>query len=115
MAAQTNAIVLCEADNARCMLTTSFTRMYSLLRSKWGDKPPFTVLSTTNNSVMFYRNPHEQAYWREVRRASRAWRQRDAKLVELFSATPEDDPKTTLCKDDLDPNATCLVKTCHAP
>ena len=55
-----------------CMLSTSFMRMYTVARAKWGDKSPFTVLSTTNQIDVFYRNPDEKAHWREVRRCATA-------------------------------------------
>ena len=45
LAVQTSAIVLCSADAQECILAASFTRMYAAMQSKWGAKPPFTILS----------------------------------------------------------------------
>ena len=105
LAAQTRAVVLCSACPAECILSASFTRMYSVARPKWGDKAPFTVLSATNVVPDLYCNPVERPYWHEVRKQSRAWRQRDAKLSAITASRAA---KVTR-RQDLDPNATCLL------
>ena len=38
LAAQTNAVVLCNAIPALCILTASFTRMFAAQRARWGDQ-----------------------------------------------------------------------------
>ena len=48
LAAQTNAIVICNAVLGNDMLSTSFLRMYSVAKTQWVGRPPFTILSTTN-------------------------------------------------------------------
>ena len=45
LAAQTNAIVLCSADPSSCVLSAALTRVFGLLRAKWGAKPPFTLMA----------------------------------------------------------------------
>ena len=107
LAAQTHAVVLCDAIPGECMLSTSFLRMYSLMKSKWSGPTPFTVISITNTIGYFYRNPAENAHWKSVRRASRAWRQRDAKLFEVFGPKDDDPPMHY----DLDPNAALTILT----
>ena len=106
-AAQTHAIVLCAAVPNDCMISASFLRMYAVCKSKWTGPPPFTVLSLTNAIADFYINPDEGAHWRNVRRASRAWRQRDAKLLEVFGPTEDQRPENY----DLDQNASCIIMT----
>ena len=81
LAAQTNAIVLCNAVHAECHLSTSFTRMYKAKRPQWKGDTPFTVLSTTCDMGQIYTNTNKHAAWREVRRQCRAWRQRDKKIT----------------------------------
>ena len=106
LAAQTHAVVLCDAIPGNCLLSTSFLRMYAVMKAKWAGPSPFTVISTTSNFWNFYKNPAEGANWRNVRRASRAWRQRDAKCREVFGP-----PKQPQHKSDLDPNASCIILT----
>ena len=86
LAAQTNAFILCNACQSTCMLSSSLTRMLSVHRSTWGREPPFTILSSTASIANLYQNPDEASVWRGVRRASRAWRQRDRKVLELVHA-----------------------------
>ena len=103
LAAQTNAIIFCNACPATCMLTASLTRMLSVHRSTWGKEPPFTVLSATCSVSALYQNPDMTAVWRSVRRASRAWRQRDTAILEATWARHNNEvPPLGL---DLDPNA----------
>ena len=103
LAAQTNAIIFCSACPATCMLASSLTRMLSVHRSTWGKEPPFTVLSTTCSVSALYQNPDLNAVWRSVRRASRAWRQRDTAILEATCALHKNEvPELGV---DLDPNA----------
>jgi len=112
LAVRTNAIVLACALRTECMLTDSFTRMYSVLKSQWGDKVPFTLMAVTTDIWRCYRNPDMNAYWRSVRNQSRAWSQRDAVLQRQFCETEikfsVDDPEHHWCQD-LDPDAQCLI------
>ena len=103
LAAQTNAIIFCNACPAECMLAASLTRMLAVHRSTWGKEPPFTVLSTTCSVSHLYQNPDMSAVWRSVRRASRAWRQRGTAILEATWARHNNEvPPLSL---DLDPNA----------
>ena len=103
LAAQTNAIIFCNACAADCMLAASLTRMLSVHRSTWGKEPPFTVLSATCSVSALYQNPDMTAVWRSVRRASRAWRQRDTAILEATCALHKNEvPELGV---DLDPNA----------
>eukprot|EP00966_Prymnesium_polylepis_P194231 4502692-Prymnesium_polylepis.1 len=79
LAAQTNAVVI-TPPYQESILTLSLMRMYSLQRSKWGGKPPFTMISAGGNTNELYRNTDLNACWRDVRKQSRAWRARDKKL-----------------------------------
>jgi hypothetical protein len=56
LAAETNAVVICNAIPAMCMLSSSFLRMYASKRATWGEKSPFTVLSVTNDMNSMYTN-----------------------------------------------------------
>ena len=124
LAAQTHAVVLCDANSpGECMLSASFLRMYAVVKAKWTGLPPFSVISMTNNIAGFYNNPDEDANWRNVRRASRAWRQRDGKLLEVHG--PKSDDEINRSTDDhgmttggnqfrnldLDINASCVIIT----
>ena len=109
LAAQTSAVVLCDAVSGKCILSTSFLRMFSVARAKWSGPPPFVVLSTTNSMQSMYFNQHaskEDAYWKTLRKASRAWWQRDAKLTQVHGSS-----NTTGPQWDLDPNASIILIT----
>ena len=54
LAAETNAVVICGAIPARCILSASFTRMLTIAKAKWGGRPPFSVLSCTNDMGSLY-------------------------------------------------------------
>jgi hypothetical protein len=114
LAAQTQAIIISNACPADCVLSSSLTRMLSVHRSKWGKDIPFTVLSVSGSVPYLYQNPDESAVWRSIRRASRAWRQRDRKLLELVWEKFDNEVPESGC--DLDPNAMIylLVDTIHA-
>jgi hypothetical protein len=84
LAAQTRAIILCNAISNICALSSSLTRMLAVHRATWGKDTPFTVLSLTGNVQALYRNKNQSAIWRSIRRSSRAWRQRDRKILELM-------------------------------
>mgnify|MGYP004107660681 CR=1 FL=1 len=43
LAAQTNAIVLCEAIGSECALTAAFTRVVSMKAAKWKPKVPLVA------------------------------------------------------------------------
>jgi hypothetical protein len=117
MAAQTQAIIICNAIPSDCVLSSSLTRMLSVHRARWGKDIPFTVLSVSGSINYLYRNLDDGAVWRGIRRASRAWRQRDRKLVELVFAKYSTQQELGVCGHcDLDPNAMIylLVDTINA-
>ena len=112
LAASTRAIVICSAMPSECILTASFTRMFSVARSKWGSRVPFTILSTTNYVEACYRNPDPSAYWHTLRTASRAWTQRDAKLLAVSHSHSQEYHQSSISGNhDLDLNATCYLIT----
>ena len=69
LAAQTNAIVLCNATRGACALSSSFMRMSMLARAKWSGRTPYTILGSSNDVDEYYRNEDLKATWRELRRA----------------------------------------------
>jgi hypothetical protein len=110
LAAQTNAIVLCSADPSSCVLSAALTRVFGLLRAKWGAKPPFTLISVFGSVHNLYRNSDLNASWREMRKLSRSWRQRDRMLTEMVARQyTGPDGEITFRDQDLDPNATVLL------
>ena len=110
LAAQTNAIVLCSADPSSCVLSAALTRVFGLLRAKWGAKPPFTIISVFGSVHNLYRNSDLSASWRELRKLSRSWRQRDRMLTEMVARQyTGPDGEISFRDQDLDPNATVLL------
>ena len=47
LAAETNAVVLCEAIPDYCMLTEAFFRVMDCCRARWGGQLPFTLMGFT--------------------------------------------------------------------
>jgi hypothetical protein len=84
LAAQTQAVILCNAISCICAISSSLTRMLSVHGATWGKDAPFTVLSMTGDVQSLYANKSADAIWRSMRRSSRAWRQRDKKILELM-------------------------------
>lgn len=111
LAAQTNAVVI-TSPFPHSILTLSLMRMYSVQRSKWAGKPPFTIMSLGADANLLYCNPDLNACWREVRKQSRAWRARDKKLLELVHRTEARlDGSLKENHIDFDPNCTCIITT----
>lgn len=82
LAASTHALILTSAVTAECALSNSLSRSYKLQRAKWGAKPPFVILSVVEDLPRLYLNPEPEAYWRSLRRRSKAWKARDKAILE---------------------------------
>ena len=107
LAADTHAVVICNAIPARCILSASFLRMFAAKRAMWGVKSPFTILSVTNDMYAIYTNKSLDAYWREVSRKSRSWMLREARIIPILSAYFKGNvPERHF---DLDQNATNFI------
>jgi len=101
VAIQTNAIIVCSAIQEMA-LSAAFLRMASLEQSKFaGGAKPFSVIATVGDIYNFYINPNPSTHWREVRRASKAWRKRDRKFLELLGddATTSQAPRWDISSD----------------
>ena len=85
LAAENHAVVFTSADR-RCGLSEAFTRVTSLMRTKWGDTLPFTVISVVPDLFPLYTNPNPAAHWRKVRDSSSAWGARSPLLRKLANA-----------------------------
>ena len=85
LAAENHAVVFTSADR-RCGLSEAFNRVLSLMRTKWGETLPFTVLAVVPDVFTLYTNPDPAAYWRKVRDSSAAWRARSQHLRKLVNA-----------------------------
>eukprot|EP00931_Biecheleriopsis_adriatica_P103028 TRINITY_DN77917_c0_g1_i1.p1 TRINITY_DN77917_c0_g1~~TRINITY_DN77917_c0_g1_i1.p1 ORF type:complete len:1060 (+),score=124.93 TRINITY_DN77917_c0_g1_i1:117-3182(+) len=88
LAVETNALILCDSRQNICLLSTLLNRVMALQKSKWGESPPFSILTYTSSMQWLYNNKDPNAQWRLLRDASRAWRARDAKIQQLFDASP---------------------------
>lgn len=86
LAASTNALILTNAVPAECALSNSLSRSFKLQRAKWGAKPPFVILSVAEDLPTLYLNPNPEAYWRRLRRRSKAWTARDKAILETVHA-----------------------------
>ena len=90
LAAETHAVVICNAIPGSCILSASFLRMYSAKRATWGEKNPFTILSVTNDLDAIYTNPSLDSYWREVSRKSRSWMLREQRIIQVLTTSYQD-------------------------
>ena len=86
LAASNNAVVLCAAVQSDCVLTASFTRMYAVQRSRWGNTLPFTIISLTNATDAFYRNTKTDSQWSSIRSQSPAWQRADKRVRRTYVA-----------------------------
>jgi hypothetical protein len=111
LAAQTRAVVICCAIPNLCILSASFTRMFNAVKAKWPGKPPFTVLSTTNDMIALYSSnkypvvppgaswsqpkdtPLEMRYvgkvWKQIMSESRMWKQRHERIASALDKITE--------------------------
>jgi len=121
LAAQTHAVIICCAIPTQCVLSSSFTRMFQAVKAKWLNKPPFTVLSTTNDMIALYASgrhhpithellPPEERYkgteWYKVMTKSVAWFEGHKDLEERLRRA---DALSHPVQFDLDPNAMCYL------
>merc|ERR1712194_90582 len=74
---KTHAIILCSAVQPFCVLSESLSRMLRLVRSRWGNKLPFTILSCTGQLPALYTVKRDDTTWREIRNLSRVWKKRE--------------------------------------
>ena len=111
LAAQTKAVVICCAIPNLCILSASFTRMFNAVKAKWHGKPPFTVLSITNDMIALYSSnkypkvpkgatwtdprdtPLDKRYegkvWKSIMTASRMWRERHERIASTLDKITE--------------------------
>jgi hypothetical protein len=85
LAAETNALIVCAGAN-QCQLTARLLLMVKIQQAQWGDKLPFTILAIHPQACQIYRNSLLDANWRQLRKSSRAWRQRDKKILDSMNA-----------------------------
>eukprot|EP00438_Fugacium_kawagutii_P013932 Skav215208 [mRNA] locus=scaffold130:77506:102835:- [translate_table: standard] len=113
LAASTQALLLVNAVSGECGLSESLSRAYRMEKAKWGTKPPFVILSVTDDLPMLYLNHDPDAYWKLLRRQSKAWRSRDKVILETVHAYGtfghKPDPENDFRNYDLDRDATTLL------
>lgn len=59
LAVATQAIILADALESECALSTAFSSAYRMHESRWGSTPPFTVLSFATKVPIMYLNKDE--------------------------------------------------------
>ena len=127
LAVQTHAVVICCAIPSLCILSASFTRMFQAVKAKWTGKPPFTVLSTTNDMLALYSSKkypenvpagadwgsvkdspltarYQGTFWRKVMEASLSWKDHHASIAKGLDVLTENP-----LEFDLDNNAETFV------
>merc|ERR1719191_1688101 len=52
LAAETNAVIFLSPVEGSCMLASSFNRMFSVERAKWGGSVPFTTIGCATDMPM---------------------------------------------------------------
>eukprot|EP01045_Picozoa_sp_COSAG04_P036981 COSAG04_NODE_9238_length_884_cov_0.923567_1_plen_224_part_01 len=103
LAADTNAIVLCDARNTD-VLSNALAEVMPLFTAKFGGKLPFTVLATTPATWMEYNMLHNpDSLICELANKSRNWRTGITKFERLVPKHYGDQPKEKWARDDLQP------------
>ena len=77
LATENNAIVITEMIDGECFLGTAFNRMLRMQAKKWGETPPLTILAIGSDVHSFYRNANLESNWRELKKKSKTWKQRE--------------------------------------
>lgn len=113
LAASTQALLMVNGIAGECALSDALSRSYRMQKTKWGPKPPFVILSVTDDLPWLYLNNNPDAYWKILRRRSKAWRSRDKVILETvhtygtFGCKPDDGHDFT--GYDLDRDATTFL------
>ena len=114
LAAQTHAIILCSAVQPFCVLSESLSRMLKLVRSRWGNELPFTIISCTGELMGLYTVKRLDTAWREIRNLSRVWkkREKEGRFADAVKAKLEKNSDKQMGVNfdmDLDPNGTNFI------
>merc|ERR1740136_488556 len=75
LAEKTNAIILCSAVQPFCVLSESLSRMVKSVRTRWGPKLPFTIISFSGHVPHLYQNQSKGTTWTTIRDLSRVWKE----------------------------------------
>ena len=100
IAAENNAVVVCDCLKGGCFLSASFHRVMALQAGKWVGKPPITVLSFSCDLHSLYRNGDLITSWRALKNKSKHWRKREAD--DILPLIHEDEFWSEFGRADLD-------------
>lgn len=111
LAASTHALILANAIPGDCALANALSRAYRLQRTKWGNPPPFSILSIAGSTPRLYLNPNEGAHWHALRRKSKAWSARHETILETIQTHGYFRARLgeATCTHDLDPESRYIV------
>ena len=116
LAAQTHAIILCNALQPFCVLSESLSRMLKLVRSRWGSELPFTIISCTGELMALYTVKRGNTAWRDIRNHSKVWKEREKEGPfgdEVKAKLDKHEENKSLMNNDfdmdLDPNGTNFI------
>eukprot|EP00928_Gymnodinium_smaydae_P031363 TRINITY_DN23036_c0_g2_i1.p1 TRINITY_DN23036_c0_g2~~TRINITY_DN23036_c0_g2_i1.p1 ORF type:complete len:1278 (+),score=154.75 TRINITY_DN23036_c0_g2_i1:34-3834(+) len=73
LAAQTRAVVLCQAHVPDCSLATAFSKAYQTKKHLWSGQPPFTVIGMTNMMRHMYAGGKQKKFWRTLQHKISSW------------------------------------------
>eukprot|EP00928_Gymnodinium_smaydae_P032140 TRINITY_DN23355_c0_g3_i1.p1 TRINITY_DN23355_c0_g3~~TRINITY_DN23355_c0_g3_i1.p1 ORF type:complete len:1370 (-),score=323.55 TRINITY_DN23355_c0_g3_i1:152-4153(-) len=73
LAAQTNAVVLCQAHVPDCMLSTAFSKAYEMKKHQWPGKPPFTVIGITSMMRHMYTSTKKNMFYKALQKKISSW------------------------------------------
>ena len=111
LAAQTNAIIITPAESNACILTRSLLKMTGLIRSKWENGVPYSVISLESCAGFYYGNNKPAAVWKTIRKHSKVWQARSDYINHLYHKAFAD-PETGLLQPeywDIDINSMYLI------
>lgn len=107
LAVSTHALILTNAITGNCALSDALSRAYRLQRSKWGQTPPFTILSTTVQLSSLYSNTDPEAHWMAVKAKSKGWKFNEENIKSAIVDSGYANPESH--QYDLDLAAHCLL------
>eukprot|EP00928_Gymnodinium_smaydae_P100038 TRINITY_DN970_c2_g2_i1.p1 TRINITY_DN970_c2_g2~~TRINITY_DN970_c2_g2_i1.p1 ORF type:complete len:1074 (+),score=154.58 TRINITY_DN970_c2_g2_i1:130-3351(+) len=98
LAAQTNAVVLCQAHTPDCMLSRAFSKALELKKHTWSGKPPFTLIGMTSMMRHMYAGDHKKQFWKVLQKKIPSWDAMEARYQRKWPETSPIDRRFDLDK-----------------
>eukprot|EP00928_Gymnodinium_smaydae_P018142 TRINITY_DN16905_c0_g2_i1.p1 TRINITY_DN16905_c0_g2~~TRINITY_DN16905_c0_g2_i1.p1 ORF type:complete len:1211 (-),score=206.07 TRINITY_DN16905_c0_g2_i1:188-3775(-) len=91
LAAETNAVVLCQGHEPDCMLSMAFIKAYELKKHEWKGKPPFSVIGMSCMMKFLANGNQANKFWKKLQQNIKTWKAQDVKYNKLWKEQYETD------------------------